>query len=111
MGHRQRARGGACTCLVRVRRPKIRTLVRQHNDNDAITASAANMERAVFIFIFSALLSFCALANGQVFDFSAEAGSQGVKEAVMGIDFADQTGSKLGVDYRITDIKITDFDV
>merc|ERR1739838_88473 len=78
---------------------------------DATTASAANMERAVFIFIFSALLSFCALANGQVFDFSAEAGSQEVKEAVMGIDFADQTGSKLGVDYRITDIKITDFDV
>merc|ERR1739838_43064 len=87
------------------------TLVREHNDNDATTASAANMERAVFIFIFSALLSFCALANGQVFDFSAEAGSQEVKEAVMGIDFADQTGSKLGVDYRITDIKITDFDV
>jgi len=90
---------------------ELTTLVREHNDNDATTASAANMERAVFIFIFSALLSFCALANGQVFDFSAEAGSQEVKEAVMGIDFADQTGSKLGVDYRITDIKITDFDV
>ena len=52
------------------RKVELTTLVREHNDNDATTASAANMERAVFIFIFSALLSFCALANGQVFDFS-----------------------------------------